>query len=135
MVSSVPGEGIEPPTNGLQNRCSTAELTRHYPENTRILTLSQKNKSEIGTGLAPEGTNLAFQRRVDCGGCLAVVLPEQVGVDPQRDVGLAWPRRLLMVTISTPASISWLAWVCRKAWNVTSGIPMLAAKLPQAADG
>src|SRR5262245_4184609 len=25
----VPGEGIEPPTNGLQNRCSTAELTRH----------------------------------------------------------------------------------------------------------
>ena len=24
----VPGEGIEPPTNGLQNRCSTAELTR-----------------------------------------------------------------------------------------------------------
>jgi hypothetical protein len=29
MISSVPGEGIEPPTNGLQNRCSTAELTRH----------------------------------------------------------------------------------------------------------
>ena len=26
----VPGEGIEPPTNGLQNRCSTAELARHY---------------------------------------------------------------------------------------------------------
>ena len=26
---TVPGEGIEPPTNGLQNRCSTAELTRH----------------------------------------------------------------------------------------------------------
>jgi hypothetical protein len=25
----VPGEGIEPPTFGLQNRCSTAELTRH----------------------------------------------------------------------------------------------------------
>src|SRR4051812_24584436 len=24
----VPGEGIEPPTNGLQNRCSTPELTR-----------------------------------------------------------------------------------------------------------
>jgi hypothetical protein len=26
----VPGEGIEPPTNGLQNRCSTAELARLY---------------------------------------------------------------------------------------------------------
>ncbi len=24
----VPGEGFEPPTNGLQNRCSTPELTR-----------------------------------------------------------------------------------------------------------
>src|SRR5688572_6443314 len=27
-VCMVPGEGIEPPTNGLQNRCSTAELAR-----------------------------------------------------------------------------------------------------------
>jgi hypothetical protein len=26
----VPGEGIEPPTFGLQNRCSTAELTRRF---------------------------------------------------------------------------------------------------------
>jgi hypothetical protein len=26
----VPGEGIEPPTFGLQNRCSTAELTRQF---------------------------------------------------------------------------------------------------------
>ena len=25
----VPVEGIEPPTFGLQNRCSTAELNRH----------------------------------------------------------------------------------------------------------
>ena len=25
----VPAEGIEPPTFGLQNRCSTAELSRH----------------------------------------------------------------------------------------------------------
>ena len=24
----VPGDGFEPPTNGLQNRCSTTELTR-----------------------------------------------------------------------------------------------------------
>jgi|SRR6478752_1838435 hypothetical protein len=27
-----------------------------------------------------------------------------------------------MVTISTPASMSWLACVCLNAWNVTSGI-------------
>jgi hypothetical protein len=25
----VPAEGFEPPTNGLQNRCSTPELSRH----------------------------------------------------------------------------------------------------------
>ena len=29
LENLVPGEGIEPPTNGLQNRCSTAELARH----------------------------------------------------------------------------------------------------------
>ena len=28
LIPLVPGEGLEPPTNGLQNRCSTAELTR-----------------------------------------------------------------------------------------------------------
>jgi hypothetical protein len=28
----VPGERIELPTNGLQNRCSTAELTRHIED-------------------------------------------------------------------------------------------------------
>jgi hypothetical protein len=28
LILLVPGEGLEPPTNGLQNRCSTAELTR-----------------------------------------------------------------------------------------------------------
>ncbi len=28
LILLVPGEGFEPPTCGLQNRCSTAELTR-----------------------------------------------------------------------------------------------------------
>ena len=28
LIYLVPGEGIEPPTFGLQNRCSTAELAR-----------------------------------------------------------------------------------------------------------
>ena len=26
----MPAEGLEPPTNGLQNRCSTTELSRHW---------------------------------------------------------------------------------------------------------
>jgi hypothetical protein len=31
LLAVVPAEGIEPPTFGLQNRCSTAELSRHSP--------------------------------------------------------------------------------------------------------
>jgi hypothetical protein len=30
MARLVPGERFELPTNGLQNRCSTTELTRHF---------------------------------------------------------------------------------------------------------
>ena len=29
LIFMVPGERFELPTNGLQNRCSTTELTRH----------------------------------------------------------------------------------------------------------
>jgi hypothetical protein len=32
LILLVPGERIELPTNGLQNRCSTAELTRRLVE-------------------------------------------------------------------------------------------------------
>ena len=37
----VPGERIEPPTNGLQNRCSTAELTRLKERATSVTDLPQ----------------------------------------------------------------------------------------------
>jgi hypothetical protein len=37
----VPGERIELPTNGLQNRCSTAELTRQRPIFTVISCVQQ----------------------------------------------------------------------------------------------
>src|SRR5215831_825697 len=46
----------------------------------------------------------------------------------------ACPSRLLMVTMSTPASINWLACVRRSAWNVTSGIPASSAKSDHAID-
>jgi hypothetical protein len=45
----VPGERIELPTNGLQNRCSTAELTRHF----KYLTFS-------GHHLGTENVRLRF---------------------------------------------------------------------------
>jgi hypothetical protein len=50
----VPGEGIEPPTNGLQNRCSTAELTRHRPVTTTLFHFHKRTISEIATGLPPD---------------------------------------------------------------------------------
>jgi hypothetical protein len=43
----VPGERFELPTNGLQNRCSTTELTRQINNLARGL-------AQIGTGLAPD---------------------------------------------------------------------------------
>src|SRR5262245_35442858 len=29
FIRAMPADGFEPPTNGLQNRCSTPELSRH----------------------------------------------------------------------------------------------------------
>ena len=46
----VPGERFELPTNGLQNRCSTTELTRHH-EGIQLLThFDLAGKGRIGTG-------------------------------------------------------------------------------------
>jgi hypothetical protein len=36
LILLVPAEGIEPPTFGLQNRCSTAELSRREAVNSRV---------------------------------------------------------------------------------------------------
>ncbi len=30
LKDTLPGEGFEPPTFGLQNRCTTTVLTRHF---------------------------------------------------------------------------------------------------------
>ena len=48
----VPGERIELPTNGLQNRCSTAELTRH------ILNLFSYLRGLVSAAKPPFATNL-----------------------------------------------------------------------------
>jgi hypothetical protein len=56
--SLVPGERIELPTNGLQNRCSTAELTRQF----NGLDLSDR---AIATGLPPEkAANRSYSVRI-----------------------------------------------------------------------
>src|ERR1700740_66190 len=51
LILLVPGEGLEPPTNGLQNRCSTTELTRQLAHNTRKLLTSLLGQT---VGLVPD---------------------------------------------------------------------------------
>ena len=52
----VPGEGFEPPTNGLQNRCSTPELTRlplgYLPARVQASTSASYRVSAGGTKAA-----------------------------------------------------------------------------------
>jgi hypothetical protein len=79
----VPGEGFEPPTNGLQNRCSTTELTRHCG-----------TFSTLARELAPDWHRALFSFRLqaveqtahDFGG-LCVLTFDRVAVNPQRDAG------------------------------------------------
>jgi hypothetical protein len=56
----VPAEGIEPPTFGLQNRCSTAELSRPIDDGIQVSSprLMQKARGEARrqiTDLSGEG--------------------------------------------------------------------------------
>ena len=44
-IALVPAEGIEPPTFGLQNRCSTAELSRRR--------LKDAGRAGMGRGCPP----------------------------------------------------------------------------------
>jgi hypothetical protein len=58
----VPGEGLEPPTNGLQNRCSTAELTRQNARNVVVsvafsIPAKQRNGARNANIEGSTGTN------------------------------------------------------------------------------
>jgi hypothetical protein len=55
-ISLVPGERIELPTNGLQNRCSTAELTRRTNRHFKGLGLyAACAETPLATILLPTG--------------------------------------------------------------------------------
>src|SRR5262249_60480285 len=81
----VPGEGIEPPTNGLQNRCSTAELTRQRSVNTHFFCSRKRTKDALDTILDIISVP---QDYVDCSCGLAIVLAEKMSIDAQGDVWL-----------------------------------------------
>ena len=80
---TVPGERIELPTNGLQNRCSTAELTR------QINGLGLPN-SAIATGLPPEKVaTRSYSVRIPANAASMIsaarAFREQVAVHPKRN--------------------------------------------------
>jgi hypothetical protein len=54
----VPGEGLEPPTNGLQNRCSTAELTRRRDAIMR----AERNISRAGRSQGTAATQTVHEK-------------------------------------------------------------------------
>jgi hypothetical protein len=49
----MPAEGLEPPTNGLQNRCSTTELSRRREERAEW----QRPKRGLYRSLRPQSTD------------------------------------------------------------------------------
>ena len=52
----VPGEGFEPPTFGLQNRCTTTVLTRQYQSLTQFSVSSLSRFCPDSKKEAPRGT-------------------------------------------------------------------------------
>src|SRR5688500_16900846 len=95
----VPGEGIEPPTNGLQNRCSTAELTRHlFNIYGHFCLSSYRPKRPFATEMlrnrfAPPVYGVA-QGRVNTVGGLGLHVGQHVRIRVQRDADLGVPEAL-----------------------------------------
>jgi hypothetical protein len=46
----VPGEGFEPPAFGLQNRCTTTVLTRHFNDSSRLSGLANTSLAGLQIG-------------------------------------------------------------------------------------
>jgi hypothetical protein len=80
----VPAEGIEPPTFGLQNRCSTAELSRPTVQNQSLGTGGAGTNRGFATGLPPilySSPHQLAHNRINCHRRCAIVLFEQMSID------------------------------------------------------
>jgi hypothetical protein len=91
----VPGERIELPTNGLQNRCSTAELTRQAVIYRRFLCDGLPPKA-ICYRFATQLLVFCFpfvygrlQRRVNQSGGIGLHIRQHMAVEVERDPDLA----------------------------------------------
>ena len=80
----VPGERIELPTNGLQNRCSTAELTRLSVVFAGAYTSGHSGKSAPATILLPNSLGTLLygypERVVNKGGGISLHVRHDVAV-------------------------------------------------------
>jgi hypothetical protein len=87
----VPGERIELPTNGLQNRCSTAELTRLIME-CQVLRHSQdrtfRQHRVAWTQLGPKLSQNSLRQLADLGGRVGVALIGALRIDAKQDGGI-----------------------------------------------
>ena len=63
----MPAEGIEPPTFGLQNRCSTAELSRHLVDVS--ITYESRLMNILATLALTWPNAQALRHLADCLGC------------------------------------------------------------------
>src|SRR5690349_18457116 len=117
----VPGERIELPTFGLQNRCSTAELTRPAHAAQILRTGSECNPQPIATEMLPNGSRKVLrpfrkERRLQRALRPVVGPCRQVPINRQGNcwVDVAQPSRREVASTSRWAPINWFARTCRR---------------------
>jgi hypothetical protein len=90
---AVPGERFELPTNGLQNRCSTTELTRQAVESVANFCSHVGLLPLFATALLPNVFRAAVygsaQRIVNAGDCVFLHPRKNVAVEIKRDPDFA----------------------------------------------
>jgi hypothetical protein len=81
---AVPGERFELPTNGLQNRCSTTELTRQAFETLMNFLFSSRPQAPLATFLLPDVLWPAVYGSAQC----LVNASDCIGLHPRQDMGI-----------------------------------------------
>jgi hypothetical protein len=84
LILLVPGEGFEPPACGLQNRCSTTELTRQAFETLMNFLFSSRPQAPLATFLLPDVLWPAVYGSAQC----LVNASDCIGLHPRQDMGI-----------------------------------------------
>jgi hypothetical protein len=100
----VPAAGIEPATFGLQNRCSTAELSRRTLANQSLVGGSAGTNRGFATDPGLVAASLAHHR-INCHGRCSVIFFEQIPVGIECHIGLAEASRDERGHVGVPQSV------------------------------